>query len=116
MFCSRVELMKVHLINPSHVSFGVGVITPRWLVRARLRDTAELRDASADGRNARDRSTPRRFSVATSSASASIRAMRCGDTRSAQPRAPLAPTSCTEGFTRPSIRTRHTTSAAPIRS
>ncbi len=23
--------MKVHLINPSHVSFGVGVITPRWL-------------------------------------------------------------------------------------
>jgi radical SAM superfamily enzyme YgiQ (UPF0313 family) len=23
--------MRVHLINPSHVSFGVGVITPRWL-------------------------------------------------------------------------------------
>jgi len=23
--------MQVHLINPSHVSFGVGVITPRWL-------------------------------------------------------------------------------------
>ena len=23
--------MNVHLINPSHVSFGVGVITPRWL-------------------------------------------------------------------------------------
>ncbi len=23
--------MKVHLINPSHVSFGVAVITPRWL-------------------------------------------------------------------------------------
>jgi radical SAM superfamily enzyme YgiQ (UPF0313 family) len=23
--------LKVHLINPSHVSFGVGVITPRWL-------------------------------------------------------------------------------------
>jgi radical SAM superfamily enzyme YgiQ (UPF0313 family) len=23
--------MKIHLINPSHVSFGVGVITPRWL-------------------------------------------------------------------------------------
>ncbi|MEW6322665.1 MAG: radical SAM protein [Acidobacteriota bacterium] len=23
--------MAVHLINPSHVSFGVGVITPRWL-------------------------------------------------------------------------------------
>ena len=23
--------MSVHLINPSHVSFGTGVITPRWL-------------------------------------------------------------------------------------
>jgi radical SAM superfamily enzyme YgiQ (UPF0313 family) len=23
--------MRIHLINPSHVSFGVGVITPRWL-------------------------------------------------------------------------------------
>ena len=23
--------MKVHLVNPSHLSFGIGVITPRWL-------------------------------------------------------------------------------------
>ena len=23
--------MTVHLVNPSHLSFGVGVITPRWL-------------------------------------------------------------------------------------
>src|SRR5918996_5024287 len=23
--------MRIHLINPSHVSFGVAVITPRWL-------------------------------------------------------------------------------------
>jgi len=23
--------MRVHLINPSHVSFGIAVITPRWL-------------------------------------------------------------------------------------
>jgi radical SAM superfamily enzyme YgiQ (UPF0313 family) len=23
--------MSVHLVNPSHVSFGIGVITPRWL-------------------------------------------------------------------------------------
>ena len=22
---------RVHLLNPSHVSFGVAVITPRWL-------------------------------------------------------------------------------------
>jgi radical SAM superfamily enzyme YgiQ (UPF0313 family) len=23
--------VKVHLVNPSHISFGIGVITPRWL-------------------------------------------------------------------------------------
>src|SRR5918993_2530663 len=23
--------LRIHLVNPSHVSFGVGVITPRWL-------------------------------------------------------------------------------------
>jgi tRNA A37 methylthiotransferase MiaB len=23
--------MKVHLVNPSHVAFGIGVITPRWM-------------------------------------------------------------------------------------
>jgi radical SAM superfamily enzyme YgiQ (UPF0313 family) len=23
--------MRIHLVNPSHVSFGVAVITPRWL-------------------------------------------------------------------------------------
>lgn len=23
--------MKVHLVNPSHLSFGTAVITPRWL-------------------------------------------------------------------------------------
>ena len=23
--------MRIHLVNPSHVSFGIGVITPRWL-------------------------------------------------------------------------------------
>ncbi len=25
------RVLRVHLVNPSHVSFGVGVITPRWL-------------------------------------------------------------------------------------
>ena len=23
--------MRIHLVNPSDVAFGVGVITPRWL-------------------------------------------------------------------------------------
>ena len=25
------DVLAVHLVNPSHLSFGVGVITPRWL-------------------------------------------------------------------------------------
>ena len=27
----RVVSMTVYLVNPSHVAFGIGVITPRWL-------------------------------------------------------------------------------------
>ena len=27
----REKPMTVHLVNPSHLSFGIGVITPRWL-------------------------------------------------------------------------------------
>src|SRR5262249_27249328 len=30
-FASSAEYVKVHLVNPSHVSFGIAVITPRWL-------------------------------------------------------------------------------------
>jgi radical SAM superfamily enzyme YgiQ (UPF0313 family) len=28
---SKEPVVRVHLVNPSHLSFGVGVITPRWL-------------------------------------------------------------------------------------
>ena len=27
----EANAVTVHLVNPSHVSFGIGVITPRWL-------------------------------------------------------------------------------------
>ena len=27
----RLGTRRIHLVNPSHVSFGIGVITPRWL-------------------------------------------------------------------------------------
>src|ERR1700693_3203059 len=27
----KMGLMRVHLVNPSSLSFGIGVITPRWL-------------------------------------------------------------------------------------
>ena len=31
MYCRKLPQMKVHLINPSHSSFGTAVITPRWM-------------------------------------------------------------------------------------
>ena len=43
--------MTVYLINPSHVSFGIGVITPRWLVRPGVRDAGEVRPADAGRRD-----------------------------------------------------------------
>jgi radical SAM superfamily enzyme YgiQ (UPF0313 family) len=36
--------VRVHLINPSHVSFGVGVITPRWLYVIAAATPAEFGD------------------------------------------------------------------------
>ena len=36
--------MRVHLINPSHVSFGIGVITPRWLYVLAASTPAEYGD------------------------------------------------------------------------
>ena len=35
--------IRIHLINPSHVSFGVAVITPRWLYRLSGSDTIRIR-------------------------------------------------------------------------
>ncbi len=36
--------MRVHLINPSHLAFGVGVITPRWLYVLAAATPAEFGD------------------------------------------------------------------------
>jgi radical SAM superfamily enzyme YgiQ (UPF0313 family) len=36
--------LRVHLVNPSHVSFGVGVITPRWLYVIAAATPAEFGD------------------------------------------------------------------------
>jgi radical SAM superfamily enzyme YgiQ (UPF0313 family) len=36
--------MTIHLINPSHVSFGIGVITPRWLYVLAAATPAEYGD------------------------------------------------------------------------
>ncbi len=37
-------VVRVHLVNPSHVSFGVGVITPRWLYVIAAATPAEFGD------------------------------------------------------------------------
>ena len=55
--------MTVHLVNPSHLSFGVGVITPRWLFVLARGDTGRVRTAThrrRDARAARSRHRPRR--------------------------------------------------------
>ena len=38
--------MTVHLVNPSHLSFGVGVITPRWLFVLGAATPAGIRTAT----------------------------------------------------------------------
>ena len=53
--------MQVHLVNPSHVSFGVGVITPRWLFVIAGRDPAPVRRPGHHRRNARSRSISARI-------------------------------------------------------
>jgi hypothetical protein len=78
--------MTIYLINPSHVSFGIGVITPRWLY-VLAAATPESAGGSSSSTRRWSRSTERARSPATWSASASIRATRCGATRSGARRA-----------------------------
>ena len=106
--------MRVHLVNPSDVSFGIAVITPRWLYRAGGGDAAAASAIpSICRRNARAVRSLRSSSRATSSASASTPATRCAATKSAAPPARAAPRSCTAASTRRCIPTRPTSSAAP---
>ena len=73
--------MSIHLVNPSHVSFGIGVITPRWLYVLAAATPESYGAAGHGGRNARSRWTWRPSRPATSSASAFTQATRCADTR-----------------------------------
>ena len=75
--------MRVHLVNPSHVSFGVGVITPRWLYVLAAATPARFGDPHHRRRDARGPRPRRPCSRATSSASASTPATRCAATKSA---------------------------------
>ena len=87
--------MRVHLVNPSHVSFGVGVITPRWLyvlaaaTPARFGDpvivdeTLERLDPDtvAAGRRRRHRHPHRQRAARLRSRPAGARARRLGRLR-----------------------------------
>ena len=74
---------RVHLINPSNLSFGVAVITPRWLIRAGGGDRHELGRPEHRSTKRSNRSISNRSPRATWSASASTPATRCAATRSA---------------------------------
>ena len=49
--------MKVYLVNPSDVSFGIAVITPRWLFVLAAATPAQVRRPDHRRRDARDAST-----------------------------------------------------------
>ena len=74
--------MPVHLVNPSHLSFGVAVITPRWLyvlaaaTPPQYGDPDHLRRDAGALRSRRDQAGRRRR------ASASTPATRCAATKS----------------------------------
>ncbi len=96
----------VHLVNPSHVSFGVAVITPRWLYVLAAATGTEWGDPHHRRRDARAHRHRPRSPQATSSASASTPATRCAATKSAAWRASAARGSSSAAFTRRSFPTK----------
>ena len=108
--------MRVHLINPSDVSFGTGVITPRWLYVLAAATPAEIRRPDhrrRDARTPRSRDDPagRRRRHRHPHRQRAARA-----TRSGRRRASAARGSCSAAFTPRSIPTRRANSAARMRS
>ena len=68
--------MKVHLINPSALAFGVGVITPRWLYVLAAATPEEYGDPIMTDETLEPLGSDLRCRPATSSASAFIPATR----------------------------------------
>ena len=89
--------MRVHLVNPSDTSFGVAVITPRWLyvLAQATPDTYGVPLLTDETLPVRSRDASR---LATSSASASTRATRIEGTSSAGRSASAARTSSIGGI------------------
>jgi hypothetical protein len=107
--------MRVHLINPSDVSFGTAVITPRWLYVIAAATPGTFGDPSLVDETLL-LSTHRAFSLAMLWASAFTQRMLCAAIRLGQLHALVARTWCSEEFTQPSIRTKRKSLAAHMPS
>ena len=108
--------MRVFLVNPSHVSFGTAVITPRWLYVLAAATPSHwgdpvLRDETLDPFDADEIAAGRRRRHRHS-----YRATRCAATRSDSSRASAARTWSSAASTRRSIPKRCSSSAARTRS
>ena len=104
--------MRVHLINPSHVSFGVAVITPRWLY-VLAAATPPMWGDPAIVDETLEPIDPRPFRLAMWLALDCTQATRSGATRSDKRRALAVHGSFLEAFTPPSFRMRLTRLVAP---
>ena len=102
---------RVHLINPSDLSFGVAVITPRWLYVLAAATGTEWGDPCLVDETL-DRIDVSTIASGTSSASASTPATPCVDTKSDGRRGSGGHGWCLVGSTRPSSRTKRTDMAA----
>ena len=104
--------MNVHLINPSHVSFGTAVITPRWLYVLAGATPKTYGDPILVDETLALLDPAYHPATATSSASGSIPATRCAATKSDAMLAPVEPTSFTAAFTPRFIPKKRWNSAA----
>ena len=84
--------MHIHIVNPSDVSFGTAVITPRWLYVLAAATPAHYGTPVIVDETLEPFDPGHRRNRATSSASASTPATRCAATRSAGSRASAART------------------------
>ncbi len=90
--------MQVYLVNPSNVSFGIAVITPRWMFVLAAATPAKFGTPVLVDETL-ERMDMSQIKPATSSASACTPATPCAATRSAAPPARPAPRSSTAAFT-----------------
>src|SRR5687768_12792040 len=107
--------MRVHLVNPSDVAFGIGVITPRWLYVLAAATPRSYGDPAIVDETL-SQSSPRVFNRVMSWVSEFIRPMYCVAWRLDGLPGNAAPGLCLAVSTRRCIRKRHTSWVAPTPS